>query len=109
MSRRSTAISSATWARQATACRDGARSFLLQVAKKRVVSIARGENAGRTVSYTNVVRSLDRIGVWNGAAMHFDVPAGEIMPRGDGYVVLLQSGRSDRPGAILAAVKSDGL
>ncbi|HWG05703.1 MAG TPA: DUF1223 domain-containing protein [Beijerinckiaceae bacterium] len=83
--------------------------LLLQVAKKRIVSIARGENAGRTVTYTNVVRSLDRIGMWNGAAMHFDVPAGEIMPRGDGYVVLLQSGRSDRPGAILAAVKSDGL
>ena len=83
--------------------------LLLQVAKKRVVAIGRGENAGHTITYTNVVRSIDRIGVWSGAAMHFEVPAAELTPRGDGYVVLLQSGKTDRPGAILAAVRSGGL
>lgn len=83
--------------------------LLLQVAKKRIVAIGRGENAGHTITYTNVVRSIDRIGMWNGTAMHFDVPAAEMGHRGtDGYVVLLQSGKSDRPSAILAAAKSAG-
>lgn len=84
--------------------------LLLQVAKKRIVAIGRGENAGHTFAYTNVVRSIDRIGMWNGAAMRFDVPAAEMTRSGaDGYVVILQSGKSDRPGAILAAVKSAAL
>ena len=81
--------------------------LLLQVAKKRIVAIGRGENAGHTFTYTNVVRSIDRIGMWNGTAMRFEVPAAEMSRRGsDGYVVILQSGKSDRPGAILAAAKS---
>ena len=84
--------------------------LLLQVAKKRIVTIGRGENAGHTYTYTNVVRSIDRIGMWNGTAMKFDVPAAEMSRRGaDGYVVILQSGKSDRPGAILAAAKSSAL
>jgi hypothetical protein len=84
--------------------------LLLQIAKKRVVAIGRGENAGHTYTYTNVVRSIDRIGMWNGAAMHFDVPAAEMRRNGsDGYVVILQSGKSDRPSAILAAAKSSSL
>jgi hypothetical protein len=83
--------------------------LLLQIAKKRVVTIGRGENAGHTYTYTNVVRSIVRVGMWNGSAMRFEVPAAEITPRGDGYVVLLQSGKTDRPSAILAAAKSSGL
>lgn len=83
--------------------------LLLQIAKKRVVTIGRGENAGHTYTYTNVVRSIERIGMWNGSAMQFEVPAAEITPRGDGYVVLLQAGKVDRPSAILAAAKSAGL
>jgi hypothetical protein len=84
--------------------------LLLQVAKKRIVAIGRGENAGHTFTYTNVVRSIDRIGMWSGTAMRFDVPAAEMNRRGsDGYVVILQSGKSDRPGAILAAAKSAAL
>ena len=34
--------------------------LLLQIAKKRVVTIGRGENAGHTYTYTNVVRSIVR-------------------------------------------------
>jgi hypothetical protein len=84
--------------------------LLLQVAKKRIVTIGRGENAGHTFTYTNVVRSIDRIGMWNGTAMQFEVPAAEMSRRGsDGYVVILQSGKSDRPSAILAAAKSGAL
>jgi hypothetical protein len=83
--------------------------LLLQIARKRVVAIGRGENAGHTYTYTNVVRSIDRVGMWNGVAMRFEVPAAEMIRRdSDGYVVLLQAGKSNRPGAILAAAKSGG-
>lgn len=99
---------------KAGAARTGAPKWgsllLLQIAKKRVVTVRRGENAGHTLTYTNVVRSINRIGVWNGRAMHFALPAAELGDHhSDGYVVILQSGTFDRPSAILAAVKSPAL
>ena len=38
------------------------------------VEIARGENAGRTITYGNVVREIRRLGTWSGAAVDFAVP-----------------------------------
>ena len=38
------------------------------------VEIARGENAGRTITYGNVVREIRRLGTWSGAAADFAVP-----------------------------------
>ncbi len=81
--------------------------YLLRVLKSKAVAIGRGENIGSTITYTNVVREMKKIGDWNGTAQNFEVadPKGE----DEGYVVLVQKGDETRPGAILAAAKGAGL
>jgi hypothetical protein len=62
-----------------------------------VVAIQRGENAGRTIEYTNIVTSWARIGTWDGASdLVMDAPA----PGGDAVAVILQE---EGPGMIFAA------
>lgn len=54
------------------------------------VNIGRGENHGRKVAYTNVVRELKMAGEWTGEPAHYTIE----IPRGtaaDGCAVLLQS------------------
>jgi hypothetical protein len=63
------------------------------------VDIGRGENSGREVTYTNVVRSLTIAGNWNGAPARYAVE----IPNGisfDSCAALLQADKSD---AILGA------
>ena len=81
-----------------------AEVWLLRVTHEKSVAIGRGENSGRTVTYTNVVRSMTRIGDWTGEAKSFDAPEAK-GPDGDGYVALLQARSGGRPGAILGAGK----
>ncbi|WP_374309269.1 DUF1223 domain-containing protein [Methylocella sp.] len=80
--------------------------LLVRVARQMSVQIGRGENAGRKISYTNVVRQVSDLGVWSGAAASFRAPDARV--EGEGYVVLVQRGSQGRPGAILAAAKSAG-
>lgn len=85
-----------------------AEVWAFSVERAHVVQIARGENAGRTVTYANVVRKMTRLGVWDGAPVRFDVPVEEIAhPDADRVVVLVQSGTGGQPGAILGAARSD--
>lgn len=84
--------------------------WLVQVASRREVQIKRGENAGQTFTYVNVARSFARIGEWTGAAMSFRVSPNQLTSaESDGWVLILQASENDRPGAVLAAVKSPGL
>ena len=72
------------------------------------VVIARGENAGRTVAYPNVVRHMTRLGAWDGQSVRFEIAADEVLtPEADGVAVLVQSGSGGQPGAILGAAKTD--
>lgn len=80
--------------------------YVIRVAKSRTVMIGRGENSGRSVTYTNVVRAIHKIGEWTGKATSYDLT--ELKGDDEGYVVLLQKGPSDSPGVILAAAKSSG-
>lgn len=57
--------------------------------RSRDVTIKRGENAGRTIRYTNVVRRMERIGSWSGEAADIPVASGD-MP-GEACAVLLQA------------------
>jgi hypothetical protein len=83
---------------------------VLPLKKRCDVSITRGENKGRTVTYTNVVRDLVGIGTWTGGESTYEVPSTLVSMRGgDSYVVLLQTGGPDRPGVILGAAKGPGL
>ncbi|HMN71238.1 MAG TPA: DUF1223 domain-containing protein [Rhodoblastus sp.] len=76
--------------------------WLLEVEPSAVVQVGRGENAGRTLAYTNIVRKMTRLGDYAGAPAHFEAPAA-----GDRrYVALVQTGGPDRPGAILGAAQT---
>jgi hypothetical protein len=79
----------------------------LRVVRSKVVHIGRGENAGRSVTYTNVVRAIDKLGDWTGSTATFRLP--ETGEEGEGYVVLLQKGPLEKPGVILGAAKTAGL
>lgn len=81
--------------------------FALRVLRARTVRIGRGENAGRSVTYVNVVRAIDKLGDWTGETATFDVP--EARGEDEGYVFLVQRGTLEQPGAILAAAKTAGL
>lgn len=67
------------------------------------VSIKRGENAGRTIRYYNVVREMSPIGMWHGKAASFDLPKSDVKSRGyEGCAVLLQAGNA---GPIIGAAE----
>ena len=85
----------------------GAGVYVLRVARAETVQVGRGENSGQSLTYTNVVRALDRIGEWTGHAQTFDIH--ELKGDNEGFVVLLQAGTPDRPGPILAAAKTGNL
>ncbi len=82
--------------------------WLLKIASARDVAIGRGENAGRSVTYYNVVRAMTKLGDWSGSAAQFDVPT-NASDDSDGYAVVLQAGSAAKPGAILGAAKTSGL
>jgi hypothetical protein len=68
------------------------------------VGIGRGENRGRTITYTNVVRRWIKLGNWNGKSENFTVPIDAIKLDGvDAVAVILQSGSFEKPGAIMGA------
>lgn len=84
--------------------------WVLPVVKEREVTIGRGENRGRTITYANVVRRMTRAGFWSGAAARFEVPLKKARyGDADSYVVILQGGEAEKPGPILGAAKGPGL
>jgi hypothetical protein len=86
-----------------------AEVWLLPVIRSQMVPIGRGENRGRTITYANVVRSLNRLGDWSGGATQFKIPMEVARKGADGYVVILQTTEGTTPSTILGAAKSDGL
>jgi hypothetical protein len=68
------------------------------------VEIGRGDNAGRTVTYRNVVVDMHRLAMWRGQAMSFDLPFAEMEEaRADGAAILVQQERNGLPGPIVGA------
>ena len=63
----------------------------------RKVAIERGENAGRSITYHNVVKQLMRVGSWDGTAQKIALPS---PAAGEGVAVWLQD---DRTGRVLIA------
>jgi hypothetical protein len=70
-----------------------ARVLLIGYDARHVTAIGRGENAGHTLTESNVVRSIADIGQWSGAALtlHADADAGErqvvLLEADDGAIV----------------------
>lgn len=67
--------------------------------------ILRGENRGKSLRYSNVVRELEEIGRWNGEAMtiSLDLPAAAARGR-DGCAIIVQAGKG---GPVLGAIAMD--
>lgn len=49
--------------------------WLISFDERRTVAIERGENAGRTITYHNVVREIRPLGEWSGAPVDLALPA----------------------------------
>ena len=78
-----------------------AELVLVAVRRKAEVAIARGENGGRKVDYTNVLRAERRIAAWDGGqAGHVITPAHLAVPGADRYALVL---REPDGGKVLAA------
>ncbi len=78
--------------------------WICSISKAVPISISRGENRGRELTYYNVVRNLLKIGDWNGAPGSWTVPIENVTREGvDGAVVYVQDGNRDKPGPMLGA------
>jgi hypothetical protein len=81
--------------------------WLAAIARSVEVPITRGENQGRTIVYTNVVRRLMPIGTWNGTEMIVKLDRHSFMSNGaDRCAVLLQQGQG---GPIVGAALLEGI
>jgi hypothetical protein len=84
--------------------------WLCGIAKAVPVTIKRGENRGRTVTYHNVTRRWVKLGDWSGKAASFTLAMSELKTNDiDAAAVFLQSGSAERPGAMLGAAIIDAL
>jgi hypothetical protein len=61
------------------------------------IEIKKGENAGSTIEYHNVVRKMVPAGMWHGEAAKIVLPKGSVVPQGcKGWIALLQEGKVGR-------------
>jgi len=68
---------------------------LIALSSAETVRIGRGENSGRTVHYTNVVKAERNLGSWRGKSARFVVPREQLRVSGaNKYAIVVQ-----RPGA----------
>ncbi|HEX5279549.1 MAG TPA: DUF1223 domain-containing protein [Micropepsaceae bacterium] len=71
--------------------KDAATIWVMRTLGQGSVNIGDGENRNRLLTYTNVVRDLQRVGEWKGQAMKIDVPVNLTKVQYDGVVVVLQA------------------
>lgn len=77
--------------------------WLVVFSPRETVKIGEGENAGRTVTYHNVVRRLEKIDDWHGKPVSVTVRLPQAEARNS--AVLLQAGSEKKPGPVLAAAR----
>jgi hypothetical protein len=86
-----------------------AEVWLCPITGKAPITVGRGENSGKTLTYNNVVRRWVKLGEWNGKAASFSVPVTDL-PNGEyslqdinQLTVVVQSGVAAKPGLMLGA------
>ena len=85
---------------------DGAKAepatvWMVLIDRKHTTRIKRGENGGKQLTYTHVVRTLRKVGAWAGEKTALELPVDDTLPgRRDACVVIVQS---DKTGRILGA------
>jgi hypothetical protein len=69
------------------------------------VAIERGENAGKTMDYTQIVTGRQMLGMWDPAmGTHLKLPLSELAASGaNGAAILVQADKDGLPGEILGA------
>lgn len=78
--------------------------WICSVSKSVPITVGRGENRGRDLTYYNVVRSWLKVGDWNGSAASWTLPLENVSRDGvDAAVVYVQDGSRDRPGPMRGA------
>jgi hypothetical protein len=78
--------------------------WLCGISKAVPISVSRGENRGRELTYYNVVRNLVKVGDWNGKPESWTVSLDSVAHEGvDSAAVLVQDGNRDKPGPMLGA------
>ncbi|WP_085865526.1 DUF1223 domain-containing protein [Pseudooctadecabacter jejudonensis] len=73
---------------------------VVRFSARETVDIQRGENAGRTLEYANIVTDWQTVGEWSGAdSLQLSIPV-----QGDAPIVVIvqQEGAANGPGAVLA-------
>jgi hypothetical protein len=82
--------------------------WLCSISRAVPISIGRGENRGRELTYYNVVRNLVKVGDWNGSSGSWSVPLENIFREGvDAAVVYVQDGNREKPGPMLGAAMTE--
>ena len=88
-----------------TSDRQDATVWLAMAKERETVSITRGENRGKKLSYSHPVRELSPVGMWKGEAMTLRLPLKDLKAKsGDCLVALLQV---ENGGPILGAAEYD--
>ena len=78
--------------------------WICSISRSVPISIARGENRGKEITYHNVVRNLVKLGDWNGNPGSWTVPLDSVVHDGiDAAVAIVQDGNRDKPGPMLGA------
>lgn len=78
--------------------------WICSVSKSVPITVGRGENRGRELTYYNVVRNWLKVGDWNGNAASWTIPLENVSRDGvDAAVVYVQDGSRDRPGPMRGA------
>ncbi len=78
--------------------------WLCPITKSVTVSVGRGENRGRTITYYNVVRRWLKLGDWVGKAQTWKIPLKDFQTGDiDSAAVVVQSGTASNPGLMLGA------
>ena len=82
----------------------GATVWIVRYDVLRTITVARGENKGRSLAYAHLVRSLQPIGMWKGMPLRIELPRQEIVQDDDvGCAVLVQTEQDGAPGPIVGA------
>jgi hypothetical protein len=69
--------------------------WLVTFARRVEVAVKRGENAGKSLAYVNVVREMTAVGMWHGEALSVQLDGAAItQPGADGFAVILQAGQA---------------
>jgi hypothetical protein len=99
-------------AKEAKATDNSADVWLCPTTTNAPVSVGRGENSGRTLTYHNVVRRWVKLGTWNGTAETFTLPLSNLPDEAytladiDRLVVVVQGGGAAKPGVMLGAAQA---